>query len=358
MHDPGSGQREVIGRAANGRAATRRSGIRRWSRSLRARNWTATWVLGLAVATLALLSVLFLPRILIDSREAQLTAKERLDAEADIRSALIQMIGGTVLLTGLYFTARGFRLTREGHITDRYAKAIELLGSDKMEVRLGGVYALERLAKDSRERDSSTILEVLCAYVREHAPWPPRDRPGRAPGDDAEEPKPHPDTDVQAALTALGRRDRMDGEPPLDLRYTDLRGADLVRADLKGALLFGAHLEGAYLDRGTHLEEALMEKAWLDGAKLMGAYLRAADLRGVSFRGADLRDAQLHGADLRGALLDGTDLGAAAGLTAEQIGVIGQWDEATTLPPGLHLPERVKAGAGGGGAPADTRRRG
>jgi hypothetical protein len=191
--------------------------------------------LGLAAATLGLLSVLVLPRILIDSREAQLTAKERLDAEADVRSSLIQLIGGTVLVTGLYFTARGFRLTREGHITDRYAKAIELLGSDKLEGRIGGVYALKRLAKDSPERDSSTILEVLCAYVRVHAPWPQRDQPPQAPGGDPKPPE--PSADVQAALTALGRRDRMKDEPPLDLRYTDLRGADLVRADLKGALL-------------------------------------------------------------------------------------------------------------------------
>ncbi len=330
MHDPGPGQGEVMGLAANGREATFRSGIRRWSRSLRARVWTATWALGLAVATLALLSVLFLPRILIDLREAQLTAKERLDAEADVRSSLIQMIGGTVLLTGLYFTARGFRLTREGHITDRYAKAIELLGSDKLEVRLGGVYALERLAKDSRERDSSTILEVLCAYVREHAPWPPRDQPGKAPGNDAEETKPRPATDVQAALTALGRRQRMDGEPALDLRITDLRGADLVGADMRGALLFFAHLEGAYLWGGAHLEGAHMEGACLDGAKLMDVYLRGADLRGVSLRGADLSSAHL----------DGTDLGPATGLTAEQISAIGQWDEATTLPSGLRLPNR------------------
>jgi hypothetical protein len=282
--------------------------------------------LGLAAATLGLLSVLVLPRILIDSREAQLTAKERLDAEADVRSSLIQLIGGTVLVTGLYFTARGFRLTREGHITDRYAKAIELLGSDKLEGRIGGVYALKRLAKDSPERDSSTILEVLCAYVRVHAPLPPRDPPPHAPGD-AEETKPHPDTDVQAALTALGRRDRMDGEPPLDLRYTDLRGADLVRADLKGALLFGAHLEGAYLWGGAHLEGAHMEGACLDGAKLMDVYLRGADLRSVSLRGADLS----------GAHLDGTDLGAATGLTAEQIRTVGQWDEGTRLPTGLRL---------------------
>ena len=315
-----------------------RSGIRGWSRSLRARVWTAAWALGLAAATLALLSILFLPRILVDSGEAQLTAKERLDAEADIRSSLIQMIGGTVLLAGLYFTYRGFRLTREGHVTDRYAKAIELLGSDKLEVRLGGVYALERLARDSRERDSSTILEVLCAYVRERAPWPPREHLGQATG------PARPATDVQAALTALGRRQRMDGEPPLDLRITDLRGADLVGADLKGALLFFAHLEGAYLWGGAHLEGAHMEGACLDAAKLMDVYLRGADLRGVSLRGADLTSAHL----------DGTDLGAATGLTAEQIGVIGQWDEGTTLPAGLRLSERAQAAADGAEGAEDT----
>ena len=74
-----------------------------------------------------------------------------------------------------------------------------------------------------------------------------------------------------------------------------------------------------------------MEGACLDGAKLMDVYLRGADLRGVSLRGADLSSAHL----------DGTDLGAATGLTAEQIEVIGQWDEGTTLPSGLRLPERV-----------------
>ena len=309
------------------------------SDSLRARARTAAWVYGLAVATIALLGVLFLPRILVDSRDAQLTAKERLDAESDVRSSMIQMIGGTVLLAGLYFTARGFRLTREGHITDRYAKAIELLGSDNLEVRLGGVYALERLARDSPERDSSTILEVLCAYVRERAPGQAAEQPGKAQA------PARPATDVQAALTALGRRQRMDGEPPVDLRITDLRGADLHGADLKGALLWGANLEGAYLWGEAHLEGALMEGARLDGAKLNDVYLGGADLRGVSLRGADLANAHV----------GGTNLGATIGLTAEQVDVIGQWDEGTTLPDALRLPER-KAPAGAGEGAEDTPR--
>jgi hypothetical protein len=232
-------------------------------------------------------------------------------------------------------------------ITERFAKAIELLGSEKLEVRLGGVYALERLSKDSRERDYWTITDLLCAYVRERAPWPAQELRGQAPDDDAHAPSPaRPATDVQAALTVLSRRNRMDDEPPLDLRKTDLRGADLVHADLKGALLFKGSLEGAYLYGGAHLEGAQMEAACLDGARLMDLHLRGADLRGVSLRGADLSRAHL----------DGTDLGAATGLTQEQIGMIGQWDQGTRLPPGLRLKERWDAAAGGGEGAEDTRR--
>ncbi|MGH3218423.1 MAG: hypothetical protein ACRDPY_06785 [Streptosporangiaceae bacterium] len=34
-------------------------------------------------------------------------------------------------------------------MTDRYTKAIEQLGHDKLDVRIGGIYALERIARDS-----------------------------------------------------------------------------------------------------------------------------------------------------------------------------------------------------------------
>lgn len=285
------------------------------------------------------------PKELVAAAGGVTDVAKRVELENTARAAVTQALGtafqslvavGAVI--GLYFALRNAQAASRNSaaavqnavvasdrlITERFTKAIELLGSDKLEVRLGGVYGLERLAKDSRERDSSTILEVLCAYVREHAPWPARPQPGQPLG------PVRPATDVQAALTALGRRQRMDGEPPLDLRITDLRGADLVAADLKGALLFFARLDGAYLWGGAHLEGAHMEGACLDGAKLMDVYLRGADLRGVSLSGADLSSAHV----------DGTDLGMTTGLTAEQIGLIGQWDEGTRLPAGLRLPER------------------
>ena len=50
--------------------------------------------------------------------------------------------------------------------------------SDNLDVRIGGIYALERIARDSA-RDHSTIMEVLAAFIREHSheQWPPP-RPG------------------------------------------------------------------------------------------------------------------------------------------------------------------------------------
>jgi hypothetical protein len=66
------------------------------------------------------------------------------------------------------------RLTRQGQITERFTRAIDQLGSEKLEIRLGGIYALERIDKESPERAyHSTVMEVLTAYVRENAPWPP-----------------------------------------------------------------------------------------------------------------------------------------------------------------------------------------
>jgi hypothetical protein len=69
-------------------------------------------------------------------------------------------------------------LALEGQLADRYSKAVEQLSSDKLDVRVGGIYALERIARDSH-RDHPTIMEVLAAFIREHSheQWPPA-KPG------------------------------------------------------------------------------------------------------------------------------------------------------------------------------------
>jgi hypothetical protein len=135
-------------------------------------------------------------------------------------------------------------LAEQGQITERFTRAIDQLGSEHLDVRLGGIYALERIARDS-PGDRATIGEVLTAYIRGHAPRPSR-LDGQPPAEAAIEEVAFlrlRAPDVQAALTVLGRGRFADPDPEaprLDLADTDLRRAYLSRADLRGARLDGA----------------------------------------------------------------------------------------------------------------------
>jgi len=132
-----------------------------------------------------------------------------------------------------------------------------------MDIRLGGIYALERIARDSWN-DHPQVVEVLTAYVREHS----RDGSGE---------RPKLPTDGQAAMTVLGRRDASQDSPGtrLDLAHTNLRGANLVGANLQRALLSSADLQHGLL-RETNLKDAILMDASVEEAHLEGANLETA----------------------------------------------------------------------------------
>lgn len=101
---------------------------------------------------------------------------DRHQAITDTRTGLVALLAGMGAAGGLAYTARTLRLGQEnyqldsqGQITDRYSKALAQLGDDKIEIRLGGIFAQERLMRDS-EADQSTIMETLAAFVRQHFP--------------------------------------------------------------------------------------------------------------------------------------------------------------------------------------------
>ncbi|MFJ6558161.1 pentapeptide repeat-containing protein [Streptomyces luteogriseus] len=217
-------------------------------------------------------------------------------------------------------------VTQEGQITDRYTAAVENLGDDAMDVRLGGIYALQRIMEDS-PRDHPTIANVLATYVRTHAAKP-RKKGVAAPAD------------VHAALAVLAFRDSSrDDFFTLDLRDAHLSGIELrprrpgkvadpadrsgeylPRADRPRADLSGAYLSGVDLSEGdlsgarlayADLQGANLSRAGLQGANLVRAYLRGADLRGAYLARANLSGADLRGADLTGAYLIGARLSGA-----------------------------------------------
>lgn len=150
----------------------------------------ATIVLALAVAVVLMVTV---PNGSVPDSPTR-TDRYRLDAEGSIRATILQTIAGIVVVVGVCFTARSLYLSRETHLTDRLAKAVDQLGHDKPEVRVGGMYSLERLAGNSRT-DRQVIVDVLSTYLKIHA------GPGNHPYPRGKVITP----DVQTALTLLVR---------------------------------------------------------------------------------------------------------------------------------------------------------
>jgi uncharacterized protein YjbI with pentapeptide repeats len=257
------------------------------------------------------------------------------------RGSLLTLSAGLVASGALVFTARNFTLSRrifelseQGQVTDRYTKAVEQLGSDKLAVRVGGIYALERIAYDS-ERDHSTVIEVLATFIRERS----RRTADSQQGEQAPE-SGSASADIRAALTAIIR-----AVPP-DRRRTfiDLSGTRLPAAVLDSADLTGLNLRGASLAKAD-LRDAILNGARLDGADLSGADLTEASLASASLRDANLADASLIGADLKGASAYGAQL-ARANLTNGKLRR-AQLSDADLTGATLNGAELVNANLGG-----------
>lgn len=240
-------------------------------------------------------------------------------------------------------TARAeLRLAERGQITDRFTSAVEQLGREEgdgqLAIRLGGIYALERIMRDSQD-DERNVVEVLSAFVREHTRTA---RPSGSP----------PGTDVQAALTVLGRRANAEKSGfGLDPVYgiVDLRNSRLEGADLRGTHFEGAHLEGSNLDL-ANLEGAFLQTANLAGAILFATNLTRADLRDARMDGSEfdegtrLQAAIMNGASLVGTHLARADLSAVVGLESGNLRCAIS-DGETKLPADVVIPAD-RAGCG------------
>jgi hypothetical protein len=234
-------------------------------------------------------------------------------------------------------------------VTDSFAKAVELLAHDDRSVRLGAIYALERIARQNRD-EHWPIMETLTAYVRERSA--PMNRPDEAEGvPPSDEPTLPAPLDIKAVFTVLGRR-MVEHERGARgrMRRLNLTGAYLVKAEpdhppgraFDGVVLIGADLREAYLERaslrGANLAGANLEGADLSRADLEWAWSKGANFEGAWFLKAKLGRANLEGADLSGADLAGADLSTAKGLTQEQLNS-AEGDKDTKIPEGLTRPE-------------------
>jgi uncharacterized protein YjbI with pentapeptide repeats len=254
-------------------------------------------------------------------------------------------------------------------IPEEFYQALEQLGSDRAEARLGAIYTLEQISKDFPSKQW-TIVETLAAFIRENAPFARNEE--LFDDTELEDELIILSTDIQAALTIIARRD-VSKEPinqKLDLRYVDITGADLTGANLEHtdftgsclqgclltqanlkaadfsevnmqsvvmyeanlteALFYEANLQGAILPKANltkavfyqanlnhcalydaNLTEATFYQASLECANLSDAHLELANMEGCNMRNANLIGTNLQGANLIGANLQNASLSTA-----------------------------------------------
>jgi uncharacterized protein YjbI with pentapeptide repeats len=290
--------------------------------------WDTRIVIAIAIdAALMLLAVLLatlwwlwwrLPQRQVARLSIQIPdPKARADAEDNFRKTVGQALGGAAVLIGagaayLQFTQQQ-QASHDLLISNQVSKGFEQLASDKLTMRLGGIYALEGVMNGSAEYHQA-VLEALCAFVRDDTigmivndtarqdrrPGPKSARRSPSSSEQTNKADRGPAIDIQAALTVIGRRADGPGE-------VKLVRASLSDAFLRDANLHGADLNGANL-RDTSLNRANLNDADLRDANLNGAKLQVASLNRASLNDADLGDANLHGANLYDADLSGANL--------------------------------------------------
>ena len=248
---------------------------------------------------------------------------------------------------------------QRGLLNERYQKGAEMLGSGVLSVRLGGIYALRRLAEEHPEYHIQ-IMGLFCAFVRH----PTEDSGRKVEKVELSDSDLEPQTlrmDVQEVMEAIRDRSKAgtalekSNDFRLNFEAANLSCLVLQNANLSSAIFFAANLSGARLNKAD-LSETILWDANLSGARLSGANLSKAWLHGAP-HGAGLAQAGLEmnltlanlgrrvlgnvnlsgawlndGANLSNAHLDGADLTGAylrnailSGATLSRTNLSGTW---------------------------------
>ena len=171
--------------------------------------WTGgLWVVGgLVLLSLLWWAVIEMPRWQVNRLMFSTDEVTRFELENEARRTVWQFMLGFGGLVALFVAWRRVRamdktaeaaqknagaaleqvkLVERGQITERFTRAIDQLGATgkignpALEIRLGGIYALERIARDSVD-DHWNVMEVLTAYVRNNSLWREPEETGAVP---------------------------------------------------------------------------------------------------------------------------------------------------------------------------------
>ena len=224
-----------------------------------------------------------------------------------IGAVTVALIGAPFVIWRSVVAQKSVDVQEQGHITDRINKAVEGLGAEKtvkrrvvvhetftpgaafagkraeyatsehtepnLEVRIGAIYALERISQDSA-RDHIQIMEILCAYIRENAklmdPFaeelldPKRERVRLR-------------SDIDAAIKVIGRRPaeliqeaRAFFSKGIYRKRFDLRGVDLCGSELQDLAFHDIEFNGSSFQR-ANLMNTLFDNVTFNYSDFSGA---------------------------------------------------------------------------------------
>ena len=214
-------------------------------------------------------------------------------------------------------------------LNERYQKGTEMLGSGVLAVRLGGIYALQRLANEHPPEYHVQIMRLLCAFIRN----PTAEgigNAGRANDEVGETLEAHEDgggarprQDVEAAMEAIATRSKIGIGLERESKFQlDLRGAklgDLNLMNFEHVDLSWANLSGADLSRLNLRPHTDMSWIHAVSVNLSSACLVDVNLSVTRFWGADLSGALLQGANLSGAAFSDLDEDTPCRITQDQL---------------------------------------
>ncbi len=251
----------------------------------------------------------------------------------------IALLGVILTLIRSVLSRQQNNIDEQRVITEQISRAIDQIGSYKydanggkyelnIEARLGGLYSLQRIMRDSL-KDENAIAKIFYAYVRENTKRGEvrmRIKTGII--------KNRPREDVQAALDIVNQFHKEWRERRKEI-LDDIQ-INFARSNFSEYSFLGMDFSNAILN-DVDLSDAKLNNANLSNAKLNYADLSRAKLSGAKLSGANLLYADLTGTDLHG-----VDLSKVLNLTQNQVNK-ANGDEDTTLPKVqgqvLELPE-------------------
>jgi uncharacterized protein YjbI with pentapeptide repeats len=268
----------------------------------------------------------------VGMKDYVLMKRDLITSQNTLNNSVFQIASSLLLLSTAYIAWRNLVVSEKKQIVESFAKAVEQLGNEELQSRVGGIFVLEEIAQSSPEYHW-TVIEVLTSYIRDKslkgesifkreykvkAPYSRRKETEEILSDYiVVETKIFVTIDIQAALTVIFRRnskqdpqDRVIDLSCCDIRGANMKNANLAHANLRESRISEVKLQNANLS-SANLQETDLSQAVLDGANLSKSSLNNASLKNASLKKANLQDSDLTYANFQEACLKDAKLNRA-----------------------------------------------